>query len=159
MARSMRGIVSLAACLALAAVMGGCGTSHQVTFTNVSDSWLGLRFFVGTGADSNELLSQRKFQVGPGDTSKFSISRKMDYSGEIALVHLQVQTVTPSWERESKRYWMELLTEAPIKIIARGKGNKLSFETGAGEVARIPSKALKSKYEYRIAGVVPNADP
>ncbi len=159
MTRPIRSIVSVAAYVNLAGVMGGCSSSHQVTFTNVSESWLDLRFFVGTGQDSNELVSQKKFQVEPGETTQFSVSRKIDFRGETALVHLQVQAVKASWERESKRYWMELITEGSIKIVARGSGDKLSFETGSGEVARIPSKALKRKYEYRIAGAVPNAEP
>lgn len=48
---------------------------------------------------------------------------------------------------------MELLTEGPVKIVASGKGDKLEFETGAGEVARVPNKQLKRRFEYGVAGM------
>jgi hypothetical protein len=66
---------------------------------------------------------------------------------------MQVETVTPSWEEAGRQYWMELLTEGPVKIVVSGEGDKLAFETGAGEVARVPSKQLKRRFEHRIAGV------
>ncbi len=136
----------------LIGVMGGCSAGNKVTFTNVSDSWVSVRFFVEADRGSRKLVSKKKFQIKPGETAEFSVNRKTNGHGESALVHLQVQIVTPSWEADSKRYWMELITEGPVKIVVRGAGEKLDFETAAGEVARIPRRAVKRKFEYRIAG-------
>ncbi|MCH7798854.1 MAG: hypothetical protein IID28_10485 [Planctomycetes bacterium] len=130
--RSIPGFVSLAACLMLAGVMGGCGTGNQI--------------------------SKKKFQIKPGETAEFSVNRKTNGYGESALVHLQVQAVTPSWKPDAKRYWMELITEGPVKIVVRGEGEKLDFETGAGEVARIPGRAVKKKFEYHVAGAPVDAE-
>lgn len=142
----------------LAGVMGGCGTGNQVTFTNVSDSWVNVRFFVEGDRGSRKLVSKKKFQIKPGETAEFSVNRKTNGYGESALVHLQVQAVTPSWKPDAKRYWMELITEGPVKIVVRGKGEKLDFETGAGEVARIPGRAVKKKFEYHVAGAPADAE-
>ena len=136
----------------LEGVMGGCSTGNQVTLTNVSESWVSVRFFIEANRGSRKLVSKKKFQIRPGETAEFSIDRKTNGHGESALVHLQVQTVTPSWEGDSKRYWMELLTEGPVKIVVRGAGEKLDFETAAGEVVRIPGRAVKRTFEYHIAG-------
>ena len=132
--------------------MGGCSTGNNVTFTNVSDSWVSVRFFVESGRGSRKLVSKKKFQIQPGETAQFSVDRKTNGRGESALVHLQVQTVTPSWEGDSKRYWLELMTEGHVKIVVRGEGKKLNFETGVGEVVRIPNRAVKKKFEYHVAG-------
>ena len=53
---------------------------------------------------------------------------------------------------------MELITEGPVKIVVRGEGEKLDFETGAGEVARIPGRAVKKKFEYHVAGAPVDAE-
>ena len=92
----IRRILGLVASLLLIGVMGGCGTSNQVTFTNVSDTWLNVRFFVASAHGSNQLVSRKKFQVKPGETAHFTI-RRASSRGEAALVHLQVQPLTPSW--------------------------------------------------------------
>jgi hypothetical protein len=147
-----RRLAGLAAAALLAGGLGGCAGSNKVTFTNVSDSWLNVRFFVSTARGSNELKSRRRFQVKPGETARFAISRGATGRGGGRLVHMQVEAVTPSWEPADRQYWMELLTEGPVKIVASGKGHKLEFETGAGEVARVPNKQLKRRFEYRIAG-------
>ncbi len=143
----------------LVGVMGGCSTGNKVTFTNVSDSWVSVRFFVEADRGSRKLVSKKKFQIKPGETAEFSVNRKTNGHGESALVHLQVQTITPSWEADSKRYWMELITEGPVKIVVRGAGEKLDFETATGEVARIPRRAVKRKFEYHIAGAPAIAEP
>ena len=132
--------------------MGGCSTGNQVTLTNVSNSWVNVRFFVEADRGSRKLVSKKKFQIQPGETAKFSVDRKTNGHGESALVHLQVQTITPSWEGDGKRYWMELITEGPVKIVVRGEGKKLDFETGLGKVVRIPGRAVKKKFEYHVAG-------
>ena len=144
-------IATLAACLVCAAGLTGCSSRSSVTFTNVSTSWLNVRFFVGTGMNSQELVSKRVFQVRPSETTRFKVTRRSS-RGDVALVHMQVQQVTPSWEGPGRQYWMELLTQEPIKIVASGDGGKLEFETGDGEVARIPKRQLKRRFEYRIAG-------
>jgi hypothetical protein len=155
----IRRLARLAACVIVAGCLSGCGASNKVTFTNVSESWLNVRFFVGTTQGSTELLSKRTFQVKPGETAKFAITRsKSNRTGEHRLVHVQVEAVTPSWDPPGHQYWMELITEGPVKIVARGKGEKLDFETGAGEVARIPNKQLKKRFEHRIAGA-PTSTP
>lgn len=145
----IRRLAGLTAVAFLAGGLGGCTGSNKVTLTNVSDSWLNVRFFVSTAQGSNELASRRRFQVKPGETAKFAISHN---TGSGRLVHMQVETVTPSWEPADRQYWMELLTEGPVKIVASGRGDKLEFETGAGQVARVPGKQLKRRFEYRIAG-------
>jgi hypothetical protein len=66
---------------------------------------------------------------------------------------MQVEAVKPSWEDPGRTYWMELMTEGPVKIVASGKGDKLEFETGSGEVAPIPNKQLKRRFEYGVAGM------
>jgi hypothetical protein len=135
--------------LILAGGLGGCVGTNRVSFTNMSDSWVNVRFFMGTAPGSNELVSKRRFQVKPGETAKFAVTQGA--SGR--LVHMQVETVTPSWEDPGRQYWMELMTEGPVKIVASGDGDKLQFETGAGEVAPIPGRQRKRRFEYTIAGV------
>ena len=154
MARRLRiaRLATLAGCLAL---LGGCTSSNTITFTNVSESWLDVRFYVGK-AGQTELASRRKFQVQPGQTAKFKVNRSANMRGFTPLVHMQVQSVTPSWEGPGKQYWMELLTEGPIKIVVRGKDDKLDFETGSGEVARVPNREIKRRFDYNIAGAPTN---
>ncbi len=156
---SIRRIASLTACLALAGTLAGCSSSNKVTFTNVSESWVSVRFFVGTGNGSTELASKKQFQIRPGETARFSVPSRTYSSGEPRLVHMKVQAVTPSWDPPGHQYWMELLTDSPIKIVARGKNEKLDFETGDGEVARIPNRQLKKRFDYRVAGARLNVDP
>ncbi len=155
---SRRPLISrLAACIVAGAGLTGCGTPSSVTFTNLSESWLDVRFFVGKGPGSQELVSQRTFQVRPSETTKFKVNRRAA-RGNASLVHMQVQQVTPSWEGPGKQHWMELLTQEPIKIVVSGTGDKLDFETGDGEVAEIPKRELKRRFEYKVAGV-PVAGP
>lgn len=148
----IRRLTRLAACAVVAAGLGGCSSSNKIIFTNLSDSWLNVRFFVGKSAGSTELVSKQRFQVMPDETAKFAITRRSNRAGHGRLVHMQVESVTPSWEDAGKEYWMELLTEGSVKIVVRGKGEKLQFETGVGEVAHIPGKQLKRRFDYRVAG-------
>jgi hypothetical protein len=154
----IRRLAGVAAGVLLASGLGGCVGANKVTFTNVSESWLNVRFFVGTAHGSNELKSKRKFQIKPGETVKFAVTRKATGQSNDRLVHMQVETVTPSWEDPGRQYWMELLTEGPVKVVVRGKGDKLEFETGFGEMARIPGKQLKRRFEYRVAGASPTTN-
>lgn len=146
-----RHLATLIACIVASIGLGGCGSAGDVVFTNVSESWLNVRFFVGRTPNSNELLSKRSFEVRPGETARFKVRRKSS-RGTSALVHMQVQAVTPSWDPPGKQYWMELLTQAPVKVVASGKGEKLDFEVGDGELARIPNRQLKKRFNYHIAG-------
>ena len=148
----IRRLVGLAVAALLTGGLGGCVSSNKVTFTNVSESWVNVRFFVGKTHGSTELISKRKFQVRPGETAKFAVSLTASGRSSDRLVHMQVETVTPSWEEPGRQYWMELLTVGPVKIVASGEGDKLEFETGTGEVARIPNKQLKRRFDYRVAG-------
>lgn len=160
MARRLRidRLAVLAGCLVLLGALTGCSASDAVTFTNVSDSWLDVRFYTGK-AGTTQLRSKRKFQVKPGETATFSVNRSANMRGYTPLVHMQVQAVTPSWDGPGKQYWMELLTEGAIKIVVRGHDDDLDFETGSGEVARIPSRQLKRHFEHQVAGAPVNPDP
>ena len=147
----IRRFAVMCACVAVLGALGGCSAPGDVTFTNVSESWLNVRFFVESGTGSDELVSKRNFQVRPGETTRFKIRRKSS-RGTAALVHMQVQNVTPSWNPPGRQHWMELLTQDPVKVVASGKGEKLEFEVGDGEVARIPNRQLKRRFSYHIAG-------
>ena len=149
----IRRLAGMAVAVTLIGGLSGCVGSNKVTFTNVSDSWVNVRFFVGKAQGSTELTSNRKFQVKPGETAKFAVSVNASGRSSDRLVHMQVEAVKPSWEDPGRTYWMELMTEGPVKIVASGKGDKLEFETGSGEVARIPNKQIKRRFEYRVAGM------
>lgn len=146
----MHRLIGWVAGVALAAGLGGCTSSNRVTLTNVSDSWINVRFFIGN-LNSNELKSRRAFQIKPGETANFAVSRKSTGRATDRLVHLQVEAVTPSWEGPGRQYWMEMLTEGPMKVVVSGEGDKLKFETGDGELAEIPRRQLKKRFEYHIA--------
>ena len=143
---------SLAACLTLAGGLAGCSSANVITFTNVSDTWIDVRIFIAKNPNSQLLVSKRKFQIKPGVTTEFNVGRSANRRGQSPLVHMQVQPVTPSWDPPSKQYWMELLTDGPVKIVTSGEGGKLEFDTGDGEVAHIPGKQLKRRFDYRVAG-------
>ncbi len=138
----------LLGCVALGSGLTGCTLFRSIQFTNVSDSWLNVRFFVGaTDAmkeSPNELFSKRLFQVQPGESAKFAPTRK--------LVHIQVQSITPTWEPPGKQYWLELLTHPPVHVVATGRSDKLDFKTGSGELAIIPERELAGgRFTYVIA--------
>ncbi len=138
----------LLGCVALGSGLTGCTLFRSIQFTNVSDSWLNVRFFVGatdaTKEGPNELLSKRLFQVPPGESAKFAPTRK--------LVHIQVQSITPTWEPPGKQYWLELLTHPPVHVVATGRSDKLDFKTGSGELAIIPERELAGgRFTYVIA--------
>jgi hypothetical protein len=155
--------VKLLAGLTLAGVLGGCASmssmfgssASTVSFTNVSDSAVNVRFFVedfgedGTG--SGQFTSVESFQVNRGDSADYKLSRSASFqaNGE-AVVHVQVSPVTPSWETKSRDYWLELLTQPPVSIVATGSVSDLTFNTGQGEIAVIPSKEIKG-FEHRVA--------
>lgn len=48
--------------------------------------------------------------------------------------------------------------EFSVNRKTNGYGEKLDFETGAGEVARIPGRAVKRKFQYHVAGAPVDAE-
>ena len=140
-------IASLAAALAVAGGLGGCSFTRSIKFTNVSETWLNIDYYVGAkDAPEQEGVTpmywKRTMQVKPGETARYTPPRM--------LVHIQIETVAPSWEPPARKYWLELLTRPPVHIVATGRGDKLDFKTGSGEVAIIPERELSgSRYEYR----------
>ncbi len=107
----IRRLAGIAVAVSLIGGLGGCVGSHKVTFTNVSDSWVNVRFFVGQAQGSTVLTSKRKFQVKPGETARFAVSVNASGRSSDLLVHMLVEAVTPSREEPGRQYWMELLTE------------------------------------------------
>jgi hypothetical protein len=132
------------------AVMGGLGgcSSAGIKFTNVSDSWLNVWFYVGD-ADVpengvNEMYRTRELQLEPGATA--------DYRPKHDLVHIQVQEVSPTWVPTGNQYWIELLTRPPLHIAANGRGDRLEFKSFHGEVALIPDRErAQGRFEYLTA--------
>lgn len=141
--------------LVLASGLTGCDLFRGVKFTNASDSWLNVRFFVGATdiptEGINELYRQRTLQVKPGESASYSPSR--------SLVHIQVETVTPTWVPSGKQYWLELLTQPPVHIIAGGREEKIEFKSFSGEVAIIPERELQAgRFEYRSTSEPPASE-
>ncbi len=124
--------------VATAVALTGCMTG--IKFTNVSDAWLNVQFYVGTTdtatKGTNDLYHQRAIQVEPGESVIFRPARD--------LVHLQVETVSPTWIPTGQQYWLELLTHPPLHIVAGGREDKLDFKSFKGEVAIIPERERQS---------------
>lgn len=130
--------------LAVAAVLPGCQMSG-VRFTNVSDTWLNVSFYVGASknqADEPEdLYRSKSLMVEPGETVRFRPSGN--------LVHVQVETATPTWVPTGRQLWLELLTTPPIHVVANGRADKLDFKSFHGEIALIPQRELDAgRYVY-----------
>lgn len=121
--------------VATAIALTGCSMTG-IKFTNVSDAWLNVKFYVGmtdTATEgTNGLYQQRAIQVEPGESIIFRPSRD--------LVHLQVESVSPTWIPTGQQYWLELLTQPPLHIVAGGREDKLDFKSFKGEVAIIPER-------------------
>ncbi len=147
-------VVRPVAALGVVCVLGGCNLFGGLKFTNVSDTWLNVRYYVGPDdrADKDQaqpqaaqqthaLYRHKELQVRPGTS--------VSYRPPEDLVHVQVQTVTPTWEPTGKEYWLELLTEAPVHIVAGGQKDKIEFKSFEGEIAMIPERERKAgRYEY-----------
>ena len=145
--RTRIGLMAPLVGLSVVCGLGGCTMGKGIKFTNVSDTWLDVRYFVGPKVEESDgttdLYWKRTQQVKPGQTARFTPPN--------SLVHIRVETVTPSWEPASQSYWLELLTSPPVHIVATGRGDKLDFKTGSGEVAIIPERELTSgRYEYLL---------
>jgi len=133
--------------LAVAAVLTGCQKSG-VRFTNVSDTWLNVSFYVGASknqADEPEdLYRSKSLMVEPGETVRFKPA------GD--LVHIQVETATPTWVPTGRQLWLELLTVPPIHVVANGRADKLDIKSFHGEIALIPQRELDAgRYLYHQA--------
>ena len=134
--------------------LGGCARSG-IKFTNVSDSWLNVWFYVGPAESPepcpNDLYRQRAMQVEPGASA--------NYRPPFNLVHIQVVEVSPTWVPTGREYWLELLTHPPIHIVANGRGEKLEFKSFQGQIAIIPeSERAAGRFEHRINGEPPPID-
>ena len=137
----------------LSASQLGCNSSQPrgVTFTNFSESWLNVNYFVEVLeqdelSDTIELVSANTIQVPPGETVNYRLTRNSNYRKDGSqLVHIRVLPVTPSWETVEKEYWMELLTHPPVTIVATGMPDRISFMTGNGAIALIPSQDFRQR--------------
>jgi hypothetical protein len=126
------------------AVLTGCSMS-SVRFTNVSDTWLNVSFFVGTSEieskEPEDLFRRKSIQVEPGETARY---RPM---GD--LVHIRVQPVGPTWVPTGGQAWVELMTLPPIHVVASGRPEKLEFQSFHGEIALIPQREIDAgRYVY-----------
>lgn len=150
---TLRRIVFSVLVVVLSVFQLGCNSSgsRAITFTNFSSSWLNVNYFVESQeqdelSDSIELISVNTIQVPPGETISYRLTRNSIYRrGRGQLVHIRVLPVTPSWETVEKEYWMELLTLPPVTIVATGMPDRISFMTGNGAIALIPSSDFRQK--------------
>ena len=148
---SIKRVAALLGCATLCWGMGGClPWSKSVRFTNVSKTWLNVRFYAGeasvTDGQPALLASRRAYQVGPGGSVAFSPSSK-------SMVHVQVEPVTASWAPAGRQYWLEVLTSPPVNVVASGDAGRLEFETGTDAIAEIPERErTSSRFEYTVAG-------
>ena len=73
-------------------------------------------------------------------------------------MHIRIEPVSPSWQSTGKKYWLELLTQPPAKIVATGTADKLKFNTGIGAVAIIPEREVKrGRFVYKMMADVPES--
>jgi len=147
-------IVLVPAFVVIAVVLTGCVQSG-LRFTNVSDTWLNVSFYVGEAGDPSkepkDLYHQDSLQVEPGDTAVYRTS------GD--LVHIQVETVTPTWMPTGRQFWLELLTRDPMHIVASGHGAKLEFQSFRGEIALIPQRELDAgRFAYHMVVETPKPE-
>ena len=147
-------IVFVPAFVVTAGVLTGCLQSG-LRFTNVSDTWLNVSFYVAEAGDASketkDLYRQASLQVEPGDTAV--------YRPDAGLVHIQVETVTPTWMPTGRQFWLELLTRDPMHIVASGRGAKLEFQSFRGEIALIPQRELDAgRFAYHLVVETPKPE-
>lgn len=156
---TLRRFIFIVFVIMLSAFQLGCNSSRPrgVTFTNFSQSWLNVNYFVegleqDETSDTIELISVNNIQVPPGETVNYQLTRNSNYRKDgNQLVHIRVLPVTPSWEPVEKEYWMELLTNPPVTIVATGLPDRIEFMTGNGAIALIPSSDFRKKqYDYKM---------
>jgi hypothetical protein len=131
-----------------------------VKFSNVSDTALNVSFYVeeeAAGSQKKTFVGHQTLQVARGKETTYKLSRHQNWNGNRdATVHVCVEPVTPSWTSAAPRYWLELLTHPPVSIVATGSASTLTFNTGTGQIATIPSSEINSgKFEHRIVTVDP----
>ena len=141
--------------LAAAAVLTGCQKSG-VRFTNVSDTWLNVSFYVAASeiqtTEPEDLYRHKSLMVEPGETVRYKPSGN--------LVHLHVETATPTWVPTGRQLWLELLTTPPIHIVANGRADKVDVKSFHGEIALIPQRELDAgRYVYHQTPKPPLAVP
>lgn len=138
-------------------VLGGCSSSREIAFTNVSNTALNIEFYALDASAPNAgttFVRQKRAQVATGDTVEYAVPKSAGKDGGDVLVHMQIEPVVPSWEPDPMRYWLEMLTTPPITIVATGKSDAIVFETGTGSVVRIPKEQMEQgRYDYRLAPV------
>ena len=147
-------LVLLPAFVVTAGVLTGC-TPSGLRFTNVSDTWLNVSFYVAEAEDPSkepkDLYLQDSLQVEPGDTAT--------YRPDAFLMHIQVETVTPTWVPTGRRFWLELLTRDPMHIVASGRGDKLEFQSFRGEIALIPQREIDAgRFAYHTVVETPQPE-
>ena len=144
----------------LMTMAGGCQSKNAVEFTNVSDSWLNVRYYVAapeaapdtmveTESAANNFVSNEQMQIAPGSSADYVLTRNQNYDRKTySRVHILVQPVSPSWEGEPKEYWLEMLTQPPTKVVATGTADRMTFITGDGAIAVIPDdKRAENTYD------------
>ncbi len=136
-------------CAVCVITLGGCAWNKSIRFTNVSSSWVQVRFYVrgesNSSRPSTELVERRTVRIEPGGSISY-----VPYRAD--LVHVQVEPVTASWQPSGRQYWLELLREPPVNIVALGNSSKLTFETGPDAVAFIPDREITGgRFKYTLA--------
>ncbi|MHC5114478.1 MAG: hypothetical protein ACYTGP_08635 [Planctomycetota bacterium] len=175
-------LASVLAGLTLAAVAGCAsgpsffgGSSRKVSFTNVASTPLNVTYYVksepmamtaeGEAAPTESsgdatFMPQKTFQLDRGESTSFSIARRAtNGSNGSPTVHLRIEPVSPSWQPTDNPYWLEILTDPPVSIVATGSEGDLTFETGEGAVAEIPQSEIESgRFEHHVAGATPSSE-
>ena len=103
----------------------------------------------GTGSAGIETAMVNVLE--PGDTAV--------YRPDAGLMHIQVETVTPTWMPTGRQFWLELLTRDPMHIVASGHGAKLEFQSFRGEIALIPQRELDAgRFAYHLVVETPRPE-
>ena len=145
---------TLAVTLGLAAAgLAGCTTS--VSMDNQSDTWLDVRYYVATPTENTpqtlEFVAVGRQQIEPGSSGSYDLTMNPSFNpdGE-SIVHVFVEPTAASWE-ESRRYWIELLTPAPVTISVTGAGGDLQFSSEDADIAPIPEEMIADgRFHYTM---------
>ena len=136
---------TLAVTLGLAAAgLAGCTTS--VSMNNQSDTWLDVRYYVATPSENSphtlQFVAVGRQQIEPGSSGSYDLTMNPSYNpdGE-SIVHVFVEPTAASWE-QSRQYWIELLTPAPVTISVTGPANDLQFSVEDAGIAPIPEEMI-----------------
>ena len=125
-----------------------------MTLTNVSSASLNVRFYMEnpTSEGRGTFLSDSKFQIDRGETATCKLTRHPNYQADQdSVVHINVQPLTPSWKPAGRGYWLEVLSEPPVTIVATGSGKHLEFDVGTGAIAAIPDDQIKKgRFQHEV---------